>query len=87
MDLTVPIPDEIVPYMQTVEGDLSRRALEALALQEYKSGRITDAQLRTMLGFRTVTQSDGFLKEHGVMLDYTLEDLEQDRATLSRLGL
>lgn len=87
MDLIVPIPDEIAPYMQTAGGDLQRRALEALVLAEYKSGRISDAQLRTMLGFATVNQSDGFLKKHGVMLDYTMEDLERDSATLSRLGL
>jgi len=28
-----------------------------------------------------------FLKEHGVPINYTLADLEQDRQTLQRLGL
>lgn len=44
MDLIVPIPDEIAPYMETGGGDLQRRALEALGLEEYKSGRISTAQ-------------------------------------------
>jgi hypothetical protein len=30
---------------------------------------------------------DGFLKEHGVELDYTLEDLQRDREAHRRLGL
>jgi predicted HTH domain antitoxin len=29
----------------------------------------------------------GFLKAHGVPLDYTVEDLEQDRKAYSHLGL
>ena len=87
MDLTVHIPDEIVPQLQIAGSDLSRRALEALALEEYKSGRISNAQLRKMLGFRTVNQIDGFLKERGVFHEYTVEDLERDRETLNRLGL
>jgi hypothetical protein len=84
MELTVHIPDEIAPHLQVSGSDLSRRALEALALAEYKSGRISTAQMRKMLGFSTVTEIDGFLKDHGVLLEYTMEDLEQDRAALRR---
>ncbi len=87
MDLTVCIPDEIVPQLQAAGSDLARRALEALGLEEYKSGRLSNAQLRKMLGFTTVNQIDGFLKDHGVYHEYTMEDLERDRETLSRLGL
>jgi len=41
MDLTVRIPDDLASRMSASGGDLSRRALEALALEEFKSGRIT----------------------------------------------
>lgn len=87
MDLVLRIPDEIVPRLNADRAGLERRALEALALEEYRSGRISDAQLSTMLGFSTVNETDGFLKEHGVPLDYTMDDLERDRETLGRLGL
>jgi hypothetical protein len=30
---------------------------------------------------------DGFLKQHGVELEYTTEDLERDREVHRRLGL
>jgi hypothetical protein len=30
---------------------------------------------------------DGFLKDHGVELEYALEDLERDREAHRRLGL
>lgn len=86
MDLTVQIPDDIAPRLQAAGGDLSRRALEALALQEYKSGRITKADLRRMLGFGTRYKLDGFLKDHGVLYEYTIEDFEQERKAIRRFG-
>jgi hypothetical protein len=32
-------------------------------------------------------EADGFLKQHGVELEYTMEDLERDRETHRRLEL
>jgi hypothetical protein len=63
-----------------------RRALEALALEEFKNGRITKPALRRLLGFGTRYQLDGFLKSHELYEDYTMEDFEQDRDTLKQLG-
>ena len=68
-------------------GDLSRRALEGLALEEYRSGHITKPELRRLLGFGTRYKLDGFLKEHGVFEDITGEDVDRDLADLKSLGL
>jgi hypothetical protein len=86
MELTVQIPDELAGRMRASGGNLSRRALEALALAEFKSGRITKPELRRLLGFGTRYQLDGFLKSHGVYEDYTMEDFELDRDALKQLG-
>jgi len=53
---------------------------------EYKAGRLTEAQLRQLLGLQTREALDGFLKAHEVWLNYTKEDLERERAALRRLG-
>ena len=87
MELIVQIPDELASRMSASGGELSRRALEALALEEFKSGRITKPELRRLLGFGTRYQLDGFLKTHGVYDDYTLQDLEQELEGLRRLGI
>lgn len=86
MEVTLHIPDEVAARLTAAGKDLSRRALEALALEEYKAGRLTEAQLRQLLGFQTRVELDGFLKSHEVWLNYTLEDLERERAALRRLG-
>jgi Uncharacterised protein family (UPF0175) len=77
MDVTVQIPDDLANRM-AAGGDLPRRALEALAAEEYKRGRLTKPDLRRLLGFETGGQIDEFLKEHEVFEDYTLEDLERE---------
>lgn len=87
MNLTVEIPDDMAQRLTTDGGDLSRRALEALAAGEYRQGRLYKPDLRRLLGFTTSDQLDNFLKAHEVWIDYTPEDLERERAGLQRLGV
>ena len=86
MEFTVQIPDDLARSMSSTGGDLSRRALEALALEEFKSGHITKPELRRLLGFGTRYRLDGVLKSHDVYEDYTVEDFDQDRDALKQLG-
>jgi hypothetical protein len=86
MEVTLQIPDDIASHMTEAGVDLSRRALESFALEEFKSGRIIKPELRRLLGYGTRWKLDGFLKAHGVYEDYTLEDFEQERQALRSLG-
>jgi len=84
MDITIQIPDELATRLGS---DIPRRALEALALEEFKNGRLSTAELRRFLGFRTRHQLDGFLKSNGVWAEYSLDDFRRDIEDLERLGL
>ena len=86
MTLTVQIPDDLAGRLSGAGGDLSRRALEAFALEEYKNGHVTEAELQQLLGFGSRYKLDGFLKEHGVWIDYTLTDFHREIDSLERLG-
>lgn len=87
MNVTVEIPDDMASRLSAAGGDLSRRALEALVAEEYRQGNLNKPDLRRLLGFTTSDQIDTFLKGHEIWIDYTLEDLERERAGLQRLGL
>jgi uncharacterized protein UPF0175 len=87
MNLTVRIPDDLAKRLAAAGGDIERKALEALALEEYRAGRLSKKELREALGFEVLNELDGFLKAHGVFEEYTLADLERERQTLDRLGL
>lgn len=60
MNLTLEIPDDLVRELSTSGGDLSRRAREAFGLEEFRSGHITKAGLRRLLGFASRDELDGF---------------------------
>jgi len=82
----VEIPDDLARSLVAAGGDLPRRVLEALALEEYKSGRLSGPGLMQALGFDTRYDMDGFLKQHEVWIEYTADDLERERVALERLG-
>jgi hypothetical protein len=83
--ISLDIPDDLVQQLAEEGKDLSRAALEALAIDAYRMERITGFQLRTLLGIPSRYDLDGFLKQHGVMLEYTIEDFEKDRKILDEL--
>jgi hypothetical protein len=86
MNVTVQIPDDLASRLTAAGADLSRRALEAFALEEYRADRVTEDELQRLLGFGTRYQLDGFLKSHNMWIDYTLEDAARERKSLERLG-
>lgn len=87
MNVTVQIPDDLAKRLAAAGGDLSRRALEALAADEYKHDRLTKPELQRLLEIETSFQLDEFLKAHDVWIEYTSEDAERERRSLDRLGL
>ncbi|MBV9158228.1 MAG: UPF0175 family protein [Acidobacteriaceae bacterium] len=86
MHLNVEIPDDIAGRLSAEGSDLSRRALEAFAAEEYKQDRLSKPELQRLLGIETSYELDGFLKAHDVWIEYTREDAERERQSLQRLG-
>ncbi|MGC1781202.1 MAG: UPF0175 family protein [Acidobacteriaceae bacterium] len=82
MDVQLQIPDDVARTIQSEQPDLSRAAVEALALEGYRSERLSEAQVRRLLGFRTRMQVHAFLKAHNVYLNYSVHELEQDLESL-----
>jgi hypothetical protein len=81
MQVTLDLPEELVQYLGQDPQALSRAALEALALEGVRSGRLSTAQGRRVLGIQTREQMDAFLKAHGVELPLTIEQVRRDNET------
>src|ERR1039458_4394415 len=59
MELTVHIPDDIAERLgDSVNGDLPRRALEALVAEEYRQGRLNKPDLRPACNSTCVRRCD-----------------------------
>jgi hypothetical protein len=85
MEITLKIPDEIAQQVTPEGKDPARVVLEALALEGYRSEALSESDLRQMLGFRTRMNVHAFLKEHGVYLHYSAEELEEDLESAHKL--
>jgi len=75
--VTLEIPEDLAAVLGSGGRDLSRAALEALAIEEYRAKRLSDHQFRRLLGLSRL-EADGLLKSHGVWLDYTLDDFNRE---------
>ncbi len=83
MQITLELPDEIARLIAPGR-DVARAALEAIVLEAIRERRLSEHQAATLLGL-TRYELDGFLKQHEVWLDYSIEDLEKERVLGSRL--
>ncbi|MCX6594030.1 MAG: UPF0175 family protein [Acidobacteria bacterium] len=87
MNLTLQIPDELAlafPPSSTV--DLPRRVIEALAVEAYREGMFSSAQVSSLLGISRAETED-FLGRHGAALaDYDHEELNREARLFDRPG-
>jgi len=87
MTITLDIPDRAAAVLAAAVGqDPSRALLEAFALEGYRTDRLSEYEVQQLLGFEYFEQVHGFLKEHGVYLHYSMEDLEHDLAEARRFA-
>ena len=66
---------------------MPRRSLEAIAVEGYRTGALTESQVRKLLGLDTRFQVHALLKEHHVPLQYTRADIEGDLHVQRELGI
>ncbi len=78
--VTINLPDDISAALSRRSLDIERQTLEALAVASYRSGVLTEGQVRRLLDLGTRFQVHALLKTHRVPLRYTEDDLEHDLA-------
>jgi predicted HTH domain antitoxin len=80
MQITVQLPDDIAN-----QPDPGRVALEALAIEGYRTGALSHYQASQLLGMDRF-EFEGFLKERQILDHaYGVEDLEHDIETMRLL--
>ncbi len=78
MEVTINLPEDVVKVFSANGENIEREVLEATALEGYREGKLSQAQVRRMLGFATDMQVDAFLKKHKIFLEYDLEDIKNE---------
>jgi hypothetical protein len=82
VNIAIELPDDVARHLEARGGNLPRRALEALALEAYRSGEITEAEVQQMLHMSSRWEAEAFLKRTQAYLDYSEADLERDIAAI-----
>lgn len=82
MNVVIEIPDDVGRALTARGADVSRAVLEAVAVESYRSGAITPAQVQEMLGFRSRWETESFLHHAEAYHDYTMDDLDRDIAAI-----
>ena len=81
MQVTLELPEDLARLLGENSAGLTTAALEALALEGLRAGKLTVAQARRLIGISSRYEMDGFLKSHGVLLSLTVDDVERDAET------
>ena len=84
MQVILDIPDEFAAPLTGPGQDPARGALEAWGLEAYRQRRLSEYQLRTLLGLPSRWDLHALFKERKIDM-YTLEDFEKDLATNEEL--
>ena len=85
MAVTIQLPEDIESCLEEQWGNLPRHALEALAIEGYRTGVLSRSQVCRMLGFETRAEVDEFTKRAGIGFGYTIDDFEHDAETSQHL--
>jgi hypothetical protein len=87
MKVTIQLPEDISAALGAQWDNVPRRSLEAIAIEGYRTGGLTEAQVRRLLELDTRFQVHALLKEHHVPLRYTEADVDDDLAVHRELGI
>ena len=84
MQVIVELPDQVARQWGETPDAVGRHVMEDAAIEGYRAGRLSHRQFGVMLGL-DYWQTETFLKERGVPLNYSAADLEADSATLGKI--
>ena len=87
MTVTIQLPADISAALGERWDDVPRRSLEAIALEGYRSGALSEEQVRRVLELDTRFHVHALLKAHHVPLRYTPADLNDDLDAHRALGI
>jgi hypothetical protein len=85
MRVTIDLPDDVSAALKGRWDDVPKRSLEAIAVDAYRTGALTE--VGRLLQLESRFEVHEVLKAHRVPLRYTEADLEDDLRAQRELGV
>jgi predicted HTH domain antitoxin len=84
MHVTVELPDQVAHQLGDTPAAVARHVTESAAVEGYRTGRLSHRQVGQLLAL-DYWQTEDFLREHNVPLNYSNADMDADSATLDKI--
>ena len=78
MSVSIEVPDDVQAALEGRWGNLALHLRQSIALEGYRQGVLTLAQVRRLLGLATRSEAQEFLGQRGVAV-FDLDPSELDR--------
>lgn len=85
MTVTVDIPDTLAQSLGATPEYVCRAVIEGFAVESYRSGSLSCAEIRELLGHSSRWETEEFLARHGAWPDPSEAEVEEDLRDLSAL--
>jgi hypothetical protein len=83
--VTAHIPDHLSKTLADACGDLNKAVLEGFAVEAYRQGKISCAEVGELLGHASRWETMDFLEAHQAFPGTTVEEVRSDLETLRSL--
>lgn len=83
MDVSITIPENIANHIKE-KRDIPQFAKEALTIEAYRNGVITESEVQELLNLPDRFEVDAFLKKSKAYINYTEDDLQADIETIQK---
>lgn len=83
MTLSVDIPEPLMRRLEATCTNVPLAVLEGFAVQAYRTGLLSRAEVRQLLRHSSVWETEDFLSAHGAWPDPTVEEVTADLDSLS----
>jgi predicted HTH domain antitoxin len=84
MSVSIELPVGLERKLRQEMGDLEQAAKEALAVEAYRTSKLSLGQFAELLDL-SIFQADSLLKQRGILLEYSDAELDAERQTLLKI--
>jgi len=85
MIMTLDIPETLTAPLKRAEASLPRVLLEGFAVEAYRQGILSAAQVRVLMGHESRWETEDFLSAHDAWPGATVKQVMEDGRQLSAL--
>jgi hypothetical protein len=87
MTLTLNIPEQLMRRLESVCNDVPRAVLEGFAVEAYRTGTLSRAEIGQLLEHQSTWETEEFLSAHHVWPAPSVDEVAKDMDNLGKMRM